>query len=323
MHSFDIDPFGPAGEDTAVDIDPHPIAASIDFTDNDFAGGGGIDPQLIAPAIDFSTSFDGAHIPDIPDLAPHSAATPPPPAPDPEPAPLPAPEPEPDPAPAPQDDPAASPPAPENTVHGDADTYADNWFYQVVNGYCGPSSAAQIVSEYTGLDIKDPEQLASRATELGLWCNGDPSQGMTLSNLEVLLDDQGVPCHTESSSLDDLEHLLDQGYGVIAMVDSGEIWDPASENGEDGQPDHVLVVTSIDTDRGVVVLSDTGKPDGNEETVPIDQFENAWADSGHRLLVADNPDPNLAAAPPVDQAVTAVDHYPWSIVDLAHRAGAS
>lgn len=205
---------------------------------------------------------------------------------------------------------------PVDGSHGNAAAWTADWFYQEVDGYCGPSSAAQLVSEYTGLDISDPQQLVDRALDLGLFVGGEPTNGMTITSLEVLLEDQGVPCHIESSSMDDLAAKLDDGYGVIAMVDSGELWTPADEIVEDDTADHVLVVAGIDADRDVVILSDPGHPEGNGLEVPIAQFENAWADSGNTMLVADDTDPDLAAGAPADETAMALQPRPWAMVDL-------
>ncbi|MGW6695074.1 C39 family peptidase [Rhodococcus sp. NPDC054953] len=183
----------------------------------------------------------------------------------------------------------------DDGIHGNPVAWTLNWFYQQVDGYCGPSAVAQIVSQYTGATITDPQQLVDRATELGLM--GDPGDGMSLPNIEALLEDQGVPATITDSSLDDLRARLDGGYGVIAMVDSGEIWQPDQESGEDDTADHVLVVAGIDDTRGVVILSDPGVPSGNQLEVPIEQFEQAWADSGHQMLVTDAPDSGLLDQP--------------------------
>ncbi|WP_249353507.1 C39 family peptidase [Rhodococcus sp. Q] len=183
----------------------------------------------------------------------------------------------------------------DDGVHGNPEAWTLNWFFQQVDGYCGPAAVSQIVSQYTGIDITGPQKLVDRALELGLMT--DPSEGMTLPNIEALLEDQGVPCTVTDSSLDDLRGKLDDGYGVIAMVDSGEIWQPEQEAGEDDTADHVLVVAGIDDNRGVVILSDPGTPGGNQLEVPIAQFEAAWADSGNQMLVTDAPDDGLATAP--------------------------
>ncbi|AII10712.1 C39 family peptidase [Rhodococcus opacus] len=201
-------------------------------------------------------------------------------------------------------------------VYGDPVEWSVNWFFQQVDGYCGPSSAAQVIAQYTGVVIDDPQQLVDRALELGLMQDGDPAQGMTLPNLEILLEDQGVPCTVQDGSIDDLKTKLEDGYGVIAMVDSGEIWNPDQEAGEDDTADHFLVVAGIDETRGVVILSDPGAPNGNQLEVPIDQFENAWVDSGCKMLVADTPDPDLADHPdPVAMSVAAPDRR-WAMIDL-------
>jgi hypothetical protein len=195
--------------------------------------------------------------------------------------------------------------ADDAAVHGNPVEWTINWFYQQLDGYCGPAVVGQLVAEYTGANITDPQHLVDRAVELGLMSADDPTGGMTLPDIERLLEDQGVPASISSGSLDDLRARLDDGHAVIAMVDSGEIWQPDRETTEDDTPDHVLVVAGIDDDRGVVILSDPGVPNGSQLEVPIEQFEQAWADSGHQMLVADNPDPDLIPA-----ATESIDHSP-------------
>lgn len=186
---------------------------------------------------------------------------------------------------------SAAPAAADDSVHGNPAAWTLNWFYQQINGYCGPSAVGQIVAQYTGATITDPQQMVDRAIELGLM--GDPSEGMTLPNIEKLLEDQGVPSTLTSSSLDDLRAKLDDGYGVIAMVDSGEIWHPDQETDDADLADHVLVVAGIDDERGVVILSDPGVPNGDQLEVPIEQFDDAWADSERQMVVTDAPDAGL------------------------------
>ncbi|WP_338889776.1 C39 family peptidase [Rhodococcus sovatensis] len=208
---------------------------------------------------------------------------------------------------------ASTPPGDADAVHGNPAQWTINWFYQQFDGYCGPAVVGQLVAEYTEADISDPRHLVDRAVELGLMAGDDPAGGMTLPDIEILLEDQGVPATISSGSLDDLRAALDNGQGVVAMVDSGEIWKPEHEGVEDNRPDHVLVVAGIDDARGVVILSDPGVPNGNQLEVPIEQFEQAWADSGNQMLVADDSDPDLVPAdsdsttttPPVSDTRTA------------------
>ncbi|MCQ4127584.1 C39 family peptidase [Rhodococcus erythropolis] len=300
-----------------------------DLADTDYAA----DPTPTDDGVDFLGDSAGIDMPampsmwdDAPDVPPSANAMPAMPTmsfpeldtdADPSPGPSHDDAPPPDPAQAPMPDPDATT-APADGTYGTPTAWTADWFYQEVDGYCGPSSVAQIVSEYTGLDISDPQQLVDRALELGLFPNGDPSQGMTSKSMEILMEDQGVPCHLETSSISDLEEKLSDGYGVVTMVDSGEIWYPGEETVEDNTPDHALVVAGIDTERGVVILSDPGHPDGNQLEVPIDTFEDAWSDSGNEMLVADVPDADLADST-VDPTVAALTPRPWAIITLTHR----
>ena len=63
----------------------------------------------------------------------------------------------------------------------------------------------------------------------------------------------------------------------------------------------MVVVAGIDTERGVVLLSDPGSPDGNLEEVPIDVFLDAWADSDNTMIVAEDPAPQDATTPADEQ----------------------
>jgi hypothetical protein len=91
-------------------------------------------------------------------------------------------------------------------------------------------------------------------------------------------------------------------------VDSSEIW--YGEDASEG-PDHALVVTDIDREAGIAILSDPGQPEGDGFTVPLDEFEDAWADGGNSMIVADEPAPEgisvetISVGPEVAQDTTA------------------
>ncbi|WIM67720.1 papain-like cysteine protease family protein [Corynebacterium breve] len=189
----------------------------------------------------------------------------------------------------------------EDGVHGDSHEWTADWFFQGEWGYCGPTSVAFIVNEFMDAGITDPETMVDRAIELGLV--DDISQGMYMVDLNTLLNDAGVPAEYGQGSMDELNELLDDGYGVIVAVDSGEIWgDPADAAGEDNMSDHALVVTEIDTNTGMVTLADPGHPDGNGLQVSIEDFEDAWQDSSYEWITTTAPDQDLA---PTEDAVAA------------------
>ena len=206
------------------------------------------------------------------------------------------------PDPGPESDPSLDVPAPgeepaldDDGVYGNSYEWNSDWFYQQVDGYCGPTSVAIIANEFSDAGITDPQVMVDQAYNMGL--TQDISEGLYMEDIQTLLDASGVPCETVTSSMDDLAARLDAGCGVIAAVDSGELWgDSADAAGEDNMPDHALVVSEIDTNTGMVTLEDPGNPDGNGTQVPISQFEDAWADSGFQMVATTEGDPDLGGA---------------------------
>ena len=169
-------------------------------------------------------------------------------------------------------------------VYGNSYAWHDDWFYQQVDGFCGPTSVAIIANEFYGSYTFDPEFLAYQAEALGL--TPDISLGMPPESIELLLEAQGIPAELVNSNMTELAQCLSGGHGVIAMVDGGEIWgEDVEEYFEDWTSDHALVVTEIDTSKGTVTLADPGHPNGNGLQVSIEQFEDAWADSDYEMVV--------------------------------------
>ena len=184
----------------------------------------------------------------------------------------------------------------EDGVAGNHFLWSDDWFWQEVDGYCGPTAAAFLLNQFQDAGISNPEYMVERAVSLGLM--GDPTEGMYTDDLATLLTESGLPAEMQTSNMEDLAMKLNDGYGIIACVDSGEIWgDEEDAIREDNMMDHFLVVSEIDFNRGVVTLTDPGAPYGNGLEVPIDQFEDAWADSGHTMVATTNVDAELSGAP--------------------------
>jgi hypothetical protein len=75
---------------------------------------------------------------------------------------------------------------------------------------------------------------------------------------------------------------------VIAGVNAEVIWrEPIKDKNKDGNPDanHAVVVTGVDTARGLVHLNDSGSKKGRDEKVPIDIFVRSWDSSGEQMTV--------------------------------------
>lgn len=164
------------------------------------------------------------------------------------------------------------------------------WFEQAANGLCVPASVAQIIAEYTGVTFDSEAAFVEIANEYGLFMVGpDGVPGMTVEGALFLMEQAGVPASlVMSANIDLLESYVDAGHGVVLFVNSSDIW--YGEEGA-GAADHALVVTDIDQEAGVAVLSDPGTPEGNALTVPLEVLEDAWVDGDHSMLVAESPAP--------------------------------
>lgn len=162
------------------------------------------------------------------------------------------------------------------------------WFEQAANGLCVPASVAQIVAEYTGVPFESEAQFVDLANEYGLFMVGpDGVPGMTAEGALFLMEQAGVPASlVMSANIDVLESYVDAGHGVVLFVNSSDIW--YGEEGA-GAADHALVLTEIDQEAGVAVLSDPGTPEGNALTVPLEVLEDAWVDGDHTMLVTETP----------------------------------
>ena len=175
---------------------------------------------------------------------------------------------------------------------GDPVGDAEHWFNQAANGYCVPSSVAQIVSEYTGQHFADEDAFVALANELHLFDVGpDGVPSMSLDGALRLLEASGVPASIDpAGTVDELVEHLDEGRRIILAVDSGEIWgtEVAGDTAlEFDAADHAVVLTGIDLDRGVAILSDPGTPDGNMSEIPLDVLVDAWADADNGMVVCD------------------------------------
>jgi LysM repeat protein len=200
-------------------------------------------------------------------------------------------------------------------VHGNPAAAESYWFWQTKDD-CVPASVTQVLSELT--QQKVPEQtVLDHMTRLGM-ALPTATQGVPFEDTQLLLESFNVPCHIEhNASVSTLEGYLDEGRSVILGVDPDPIWYP-------DQPDHherhAVLVTAIDENAvasdgtcGVVTLSDTGTPHGNEEQVPLHVFQTAWQQHHDTLLVTDEPTVEGHPGPvlmPITVNAPAFDHPP-------------
>lgn len=183
----------------------------------------------------------------------------------------------------------------EGVLIGDPVGDSRYWFQQAQNGFCLPASIAQIVSEYTGVIYQDEIAFVDIANEIGAFVVGyDGVPGIPFEKGVEILNRAGVPAEHRFGDLESLAAGLAGGYNIIVAVDSGEIW--TGEATEDKVPDHAVVVTGIDPERGTMLLSDPGSPDGNLSEIPIEVFMDSWADSQNAMIVCDEVPENTPAS---------------------------
>lgn len=151
---------------------------------------------------------------------------------------------------------------------------------------CGVKSQ-QIVLEAFGIKISEGE-LAEEAIMKGYYA---PGQGSSPELMGQLLNDHGIPTHTEyGGNVYDLVNELAQGHKVIVGVDADELWRPSFFNDLFGEAaNHALIVTGIDTtdpQNVRVLITDPGTGDVAKE-YPLEQFLDAWQDANCQFIATD------------------------------------
>ncbi|MBT2398192.1 C39 family peptidase [Streptomyces sp. ISL-100] len=192
-------------------------------------------------------------------------------------------------------DPAQSDPA---AVSGTPAEAMEVWRPHTGEGACAIGAQGMVLTYLTGQEFSE-EQLTQEAASMG-WFDGSGTAPADVGNL---LEHHGVPVeHVEGASLEQLEQVVSSGGAAIVGVDSSEIWtagyDPADDpvGGVPGIPgqdaDHAVWVTGFDHSdpaNPMVILNDSGHPDGQGLAVPLDEFMGAWQDSGNLLVAAGTP----------------------------------
>lgn len=174
-------------------------------------------------------------------------------------------------------------------VSGDPAEDMELWEYQGNTGRCAIYAQKFAIEAITGREISI-EELVAVAEENG-WFVDSPDGGTTSLNMNKLLEYYGVE-HEMSfgNEMSEIEDALNDGNKVIVGVDSGQIWfgDENDIFSPETTADHAVEVIGIDRSdpaNPMVVLNDSGSPDGCGELVPLDVFENAWNAGDSQMIV--------------------------------------
>lgn len=173
----------------------------------------------------------------------------------------------------------------DDGVHGDPMAEIPYHQAQVGPNDCLPTSVAMILTEVTGEEVPQGD-LVDLANELDLL----GPDGMSIEGGVTLLEHYGVDAEVQTGSVDDLRAMLDAGRPVIIGLDSDDLYGtgdtPFADNMVTG---HAVVITGIDDEAGLVYINDPGFPDGAGVAISIEDFEDAWTDADHTMIVADDP----------------------------------
>lgn len=159
------------------------------------------------------------------------------------------------------------------------------WEFQ---GYSGPCAIYAQMFAYEGLTGKevDVDDLIDVAEENG-WYDGS---GTSMDDMDKILNYLGMDTELSyDNDMDDIINCLENGGKVVVAVDGDEIW--YGDNDDmytPNNPNHAIEVIGVDYSSGepMVILNDSGTPDGQGLMVPMDQFVDAWDDSGSLLVEA-------------------------------------
>jgi hypothetical protein len=205
---------------------------------------------------------------------------------------------------------APHPPNPPNswgTLYGDPEAAAPFWRYQQYDDDCVPMAVADVIGQLTGSQPSEQAIIELAHSTPSITHSGPtytiPAErkqgdGTSFDDEPLLLAHYGIQAVSTSKAqadktgvptgMESLQQALAKGRKVIAGVNAEVIWrEPIKDKNKDGDPDanHAVVVTGVDTARGLVHLNDSGSKKGGDEKVPIDIFVRSWDSSGDQMTV--------------------------------------
>lgn len=177
--------------------------------------------------------------------------------------------------------------------------------FQLMPDNCAVEAERSIINLF--IDTPLTQQDAMYVSASNGWYR--PGAGTSPADVGGMMDLFGIPNHTVvNANVADLARELAQGHGVIVGVDSQELWDngPLAELKQwlsttfgidfgDSGANHAVVVTGIDvTDPSapMVIINDSGVPDGQGMPYPMDKFLQSWEDSNCYYTATDIPLPS-------------------------------
>lgn len=171
-------------------------------------------------------------------------------------------------------------------VSGNPQIAMEEWEYQGDTGRCALYAQKFVIEELTDTEI-DMEELAKLAEENGWFSE---QGGTPMLNMDKVLDYYGIDSDMSfHNDISDIEECLQFGGKIIVAVDADEIWygeqDDLFTPGDGAN--HAVEVIGIDRtnpDDAMVILNDSGSPNGCGEMVPLETFLDAWEDGNCQMI---------------------------------------
>ena len=177
----------------------------------------------------------------------------------------------------------------------DREAEMEHWHLQNHDDTCAVVGQEFVLESVTGLDYSE-ENLREEALSRGWYA---PGCGTPLAHVGNLLEIHGVEVDRRfGCSIDEMAERLAEGQKVLVSIDADEIWsagqgflqddflgDLPQMPGQDAN--HVVQVIDVDRsdpDHPVVILNDSGNPQGCGLRVALKEFEDAWADSSNFMV---------------------------------------
>jgi len=189
-------------------------------------------------------------------------------------------------------------------MYGDPTSAAKYWSHQNYDD-CAIMASADVIGEITGKlpsersIIKVAQSTPSVSHPGSIYVkplsksDATSGSGTDPDDLPTLLAQYGLHAtNTDSDSerksglatgIEALKQYLAAGRGVIVGLNAEMIWNQANK----GTPraDHAVVVTGVDTSRGIVHLNDSGIKTGKDEQIPMALFMKSWATGKYMMTV--------------------------------------
>lgn len=196
-------------------------------------------------------------------------------------------------------------------------TWADDWFFEHISGFCGLSAAAFIVNQFVGAGVFDADSIAMHACDRGL--PHELANASSIAEIAQLITANGINTLVTEGRLEDLVACLDSGVGVLLAVETGRtILDGSADLGMTVGSDALMILTQLDVNKGVATLTNPSNWAGKGIEVPLALLEDSWKLSDWQMLQTTSINSVLNPAdivPTLDGSIARI-----ALVNLTRRA---